>query len=195
MASHPPHLTSTFTSAFIPFCAYQADLTMSENPFILTGLSYPLCSSFLPSMLEGQLCFKLKLNKTSDKGKANELMLLLDYNEQYSIQTAKQQLLNPSALLQGLGVVIKGMNMETSARSIQDTAAKVYIHTLVPYVGFGGGRYKITNAKRMTAKSDFLDMSFEDRGCEMKLYEDCRTEKLIKKCACVPYEVPQKQVQ
>ena len=146
-------------------------------------------------MLEGQLCFKLKLNKTSDKGKANELMLLLDYNEQYSIQTAKQQLLNPSALLQGLGVVIKGMNMETSARSIQDTAAKVYIHTLVPYVGFGGGRYKITNAKRMTAKSDFLDMSYKDRGCEIKLYEDCRKEKLIKKCACVPYEVPQKQVQ
>ena len=150
-------------------------------------------------MLDGQLCFKLKLNKTADKGKANELMLLLDYNEHHSIPSMATKQKLPDQLsaswLQAFGIVSTGMNMGTSVRSIQGTAAKIHIDTLVPYVGFGGGRYKITNAKRMTAKPDFLDMSFGDKGCESKMYEDCRTEKLIEKCACVPYEVSQKQVQ
>lgn len=170
---------------------------MSKNPIILTGLGYALCSSFLPTILDGQLCFKLKLNKTADKGKANELMLLLDYNQHHSIPSvaAKQKLTDPASWLQALGVVTTGMNMETSVRSMQGTAAKIHIDTLVPHVGFGGGRYKITNAKRMTAKPDFLDISFGDKGCESKMYEDCRTEKLIEKCACVPYELSQKQVQ
>ena len=53
--SHPPHLTSTWSSAFIPFCAYKTDLNISKNPFTLPGITFPLCSAFLPTILEGQL--------------------------------------------------------------------------------------------------------------------------------------------
>ena len=42
-------------------------------------------------MLEGQLCYKLMLNKTSEKGKGGELMLLLDYNEDRSMQQSSSK--------------------------------------------------------------------------------------------------------
>ena len=48
----------------------------------------------------------------------------------------------------------------------------------------------MTVVKRMTAKKDFLKMSLKDRNCEVELYEDCRTRKLLKECNCVPWEVP-----
>ena len=34
---------------------------ISENPLTLPGLSVPLCSAFLTTILEGQLCYELKL--------------------------------------------------------------------------------------------------------------------------------------
>ena len=76
--SHPVHISSKWTSALIPFCAYKTNLNFSENSFALPGTNFPLCSSFLPTILEGQLCYKLMLNQTSGQGKENELMLLLD---------------------------------------------------------------------------------------------------------------------
>ena len=85
-ASHPPHLRNDVLSSFIPFCAFKSDLTMSKpSPVWLPGISFPLCSSFLPTILEGQLCYKIQVNATADQGKANELMMLLDYNEDLSL--------------------------------------------------------------------------------------------------------------
>ena len=53
----------------------------------------------------------------------------------------------------------------------------------------------MTDVKRMTTKKDFLKMSLKDRNCEVELYEDCRTRKLLEECNCVPWEVPDVQVQ
>ena len=52
----------------------------------------------------------------------------------------------------------------------------------------------LTDVKRMTAKEDFLKMPLKDRNCEVELYEDCRTRKLLEECDCVPSEVPGFQV-
>ena len=52
----------------------------------------------------------------------------------------------------------------------------------------------MTVVKRMTAKKDFLKMPLKDRNCEIELYEDCRTRKLLEECNCVPAEVPGFQV-
>ena len=49
--------------------------------------------------------------------------------------------------------------------------------------------------KRMTAKEDFLKMPLNERNCEVELYEDCRTRKLLGECNCVPLEMPGFQVQ
>ena len=161
-------------------------MNISENPYTLPGITYPLCSSFQPTMLEGQLCYKLTLNETSGQGKENELVLLLDYNEDRSLQMLTKE--------DSIVFSKTEMNFGTAAGSLQGMAAKVQIHTLSPYVGFGGGKYKMTVVKRMKAKADFLGMAFEDRNCEVELYENCRTQKVLNKCGCVPWEIPHEQV-
>ena len=185
---HPPHLTSSWSSAFIPYCAYKTNLDFSENSLSLPGITFPLCSSFLPTILEGQLCYKLELNKTSGQGKRNELMLLLDYNEDRSLQTLSDE-------EEDVGLSKKTLNLDTAVDSIHGDSAKIQINTLSPYVGFGGGIYTMTVVKRMVANEHFLSMPLEDRNCEVELFEDCRTRKLFELCGCVPWEVPGYQVQ
>ena len=183
--SHPPHLNmNNWNSAFIPFCAFETDLNISRNPLVLPGITLPLCSSFLPTILGGQLCYQLTLNKTSSgQGKRNELMMLLDYNEDRSLQSlsARDEVDKSSR---------STLDFDIAVESIQGVDAKIQISTLSPYIGFGGGIYKMTAVKKMIATEDFLNMPLEDRKCEVELYEDCRTRKLVEECNCVPWEAP-----
>ena len=114
-------------------------------------------------------------------------MLLLDYNEERSLQVPSNDavLVMPSD---------DEFDFDTTARSIQGSSAKVQINTLSPYVNFGGGIFMMSVVKRMTAKEDFLKMPLEDRNCEVELYEDCRTRKMLEHCGCVPWEMSSFQV-
>ena len=114
-------------------------------------------------------------------------MLLLDYNEDRSLQTSSNKKEDIHSSNQTL-------NFDTAVESIQGVAAKIQINTIAPYVGFGGGIYKMTAIKRMTTKEDFLKMPLKDRNCEVELFEDCRTRKLLEECNCVPWEVHDFQV-
>ena len=189
--SHPPHLVSTWSSALIPFCAYKTDLNISRNPLALPGISFPLCSSFLPTILGGQLCYKLTLDKPSSQWKENQLMLVLDYNEDRSLQTKSNK--NDDEVHER-EFSSTTMNFGTATKSLDGSLAKVQVNTLSPYVHFGGGRCTMTAVKRMTAKSDFLKMPLSERRCEVELYEDCETRKLFEECNCVPWEVPGHEV-
>ena len=153
---------------------------------MLNGTNFPLCSSLVPTVLEGQLCYKLKVNDTSAQGKRNELMLLLDYNDDRSIRTYSRK--------KNGDLSNKTLNFDTAVQGIQVDSAKVQINTLSPYIGFGGGIYIMTDVKRMSAKEDFLHMPSTERNCEVELYEDCRTKRLLKECRCVPLEVSGSQV-
>ena len=172
--SHPPHLKNSWSSALIPFCAYKTHLDFSQNSFAPEGISFPLCSSFFPTILEGQLCSELKLNKTrlSGQGKENELMLLLDYNEDRSLQVSSH---NEEVVKSSNRI----LNFNTAVESIQGVSAKIQINTLSPYIGFGGGLHVMSAVKRMTAKKDFLQMPLKDRNCEVEQYEDCRTKHVV----------------
>ena len=181
--SHPPHLTSeSWSSAFIPFCAYKTDLNISKNSLELPGLTFPLCSAFLPTILEGQLCYELKLNQPSGQGKRNQLMFVLDYNEDRSLQISSEEekAADVSVSKGTLGFDDAGHNLQ----------AKVHIGTLSPYAHYGGGVYTMTVVKRMRATGAFLEMPLAERNCEVHLFEDCRTRKLLGECKCVPWELP-----
>ena len=182
--SHPPHLTSTWSSAFIPFCAYKTDLNISENPLELPGLTFPLCSAFLPTILEGQLCYELKLNQPSGQGKRNQLMFVLDYNEDRSLQISSEK--EKDDLHGSKGT----MDFDDAVDSVQGVSSKVQIGTLSPYTHFGGGVYTMTVVKRMRATDAFLEMPLAQRNCEVHLFEECRTRKLLGECKCVPWELP-----
>ena len=86
------------------------------------------------------------------------------------------------------------MNFDTTFEGLQGVSSKIQINTLSPYVRFGGGVFEMTLVKKMTAKLDFLKMTLEEKDCEVDLFEDCRTKKLIKECNCVPWELPGFQV-
>ena len=184
-------MTFSSSSALIPFCAFKTDMTISKEPHFLPGISFALCSSFQSIMLEGQLCYQLNLNNTrSGAGKENQLMLVLDSNEDRSLQTSSSQVEEKLAKddLSGLTMNL-GIPYESAGEAV-----KTRIGTLSHNNHFGGGICKMTAVKRMSAKPDFLKMSLVDRKCAGESYEDCRTRKLIEECNCVPWEVPGYQV-
>ena len=127
------------------------------------------------------------MNKTSGQGKRNELLFLLDYNEDRSLQTSSKENKDQRFSKETL-------NFDTAMESIQGVSAKVQINTISHFVGFGGGIYRMTDVKRMTATDDFLKMPLSERRCEVELYEDCETRKLFEECNCVPWEVPGHEV-
>ena len=130
---HPPHLTFGWSSDFIPFCAYKTDLNFSGKSEALDDTTCPICYSFFPTILEGQLCYKLTLVEKCGKGKKNELMILLDNNEDRSLQAA-------SNLTRDAVSSNRTIDFETAVGSIQSSKVKVQINTLSPYIGFGGDR-------------------------------------------------------
>ena len=116
-------------------------------------------------------------------------MLLLDYNEEKSLN------LQESSTKENVDKHSKEiLNFGTAVESVQGESAKVHIETLSPHVSFGGGIFTMTDVKRMSATDDFLKMSLKERKCEVELYEDCRTRRLLEECNCVPWEVPGYQV-
>ena len=106
-------------------------------------MALPLCSSFVPTILEGQRCYKLELKELSGKGKRNELMLLLDYNEERSLQTSSQ-----TEGVEESQFSWKVMNFDTAVQGLQGTSAKVQINTLSPFVHFGGGMFSMIGIKK-----------------------------------------------
>ena len=114
-------------------------------------------------------------------------MLILDYNEDRSLQSS-------SSKDDSVKFSKETLNLDTAVTSVQGVSAKIHINTISPYINFGGGIYMMTDVKRMTATDDFLQMALTERNCEVELYEDCRTRKLLEECNCVPWEVPGYQV-
>ena len=106
-------------------------------------------------------------------------MLLLDYNEDHSISATKGKFATSKKLF----------NYDEELERKQRESARIHIDTLAPFDGLGGGLYLMTAVKKMTSMDDFLSMDFKDRQCDIELYENCRTRKLVKHCNCVPWEV------
>ena len=175
--SHPPHLKTALSSALIPLCAYRSKWLASNISFPGMPMNVTLCSSFRPTILEGQLCYELTLNRSSGQGKGNALVLLLDYNEDRSVQIPTD-------------VKRKEYSRKNVRAAVGPSAlaAKVQIETLSPYQGFGQGIYKMSVVKRMTAKNDFLKLPLKNRNCEVELYQDCRKRHLLSSCGCLPLE-------
>ena len=116
--------------------------------------------------------------------------MLLDLNGDRSVQTSSKKTKEND----DLEFSRKILNFDTSVEGLQATSSKVQINTLSPYIHVGGGTFTMTLVKKMTGKPDFLDMPPEKRECEVELYDDCRTRKLIRECNCVPWELPGFQV-
>ena len=174
-------------SAFIPFCAFEGKLRISEAISRIPNLTFPICQSFHPTSFEGQLCYKLGVNRTS-KGSENRegLLLILDMNEDRFVQID-----SPNNTMSKNDPIDFSMNLMTSPN--QNTAT-IHIKTLSSFKAFGSGSYKMTSVKKLKGTKDFLAMSTEDKRCSLKDYEECRKRSLFEKCQCVPWELGHIQV-
>ena len=47
----------------------------------------------------------------------------------------------------------------------------------------------MTAVKRMATTNAFLSMPFKHRGCNVELFQECKTRRILEKCKCVPAEV------
>ena len=191
--SHPPHLlgfaNTPSPSTFIPFCAFKTRLGItkaSSNATLLPNSLFPICNSFTPVALAGQLCYNLKLNKTGRQGKNGGLILVLDSNEDRSISpdlSDHPENKDPSLLFQD------DKNQEGATK-----AAKIHIHLLTPFEGVGGGHYEMTSVKNVKGTIAFLDMPEVDRQCRHERRHECETRMINEECKCVPWELQSIQV-
>ena len=148
--THRAHLIgknmTSAPSALIPFCAFKSNLSMGKPIVRHPNLSFPVCDSFVPDILEGQLCYTLTLKESSGKGKRNGLMLLLDLNKGRSIHVTRNLSLQKEVVV---GNKME-MNLDTES-SFGDVSAKIQINTMSPHVTHGKGSFKMTAVKRMIA--------------------------------------------
>ena len=186
--SHPPHFMEGSTaSAFIPFCAFEGQLIIIEPLVRLPNLTYPICKSFTPTFLDGQLCYKLKMNRTT-KGSENRegLLLILDLNEDLTVKVD-----SPNNTTSQNNSIEFSSNLMTDANK---NSGKIHINTLSSFKAFGSGSYRMTSVKKLKGTSDFFSMPYGDRKCNLEDYEECRRRSLFGKCQCVPWELGYIQV-
>ena len=115
---------------------YVAKQQLEETPF-------PFCAAFQPTILGGQLCYKVKVNQTSGKGPKNQLMILLDYQEDLSIQPSFDERLNIDS------IKIDTINLnDIGNKKLPINEAKIQLDTLSSDLGFGEGVYKMSDVKK-----------------------------------------------
>ena len=168
MSLHPSHLSDQIgrmlPSALIPFCIYQSD----EAAFgqTIKGVNMTACADFQPLILDGQLCYSLKMSRSGTKetksGISNGLLLLIDPN-----------------------------NLQIKNR--EENNFRMYIHTLSQHTIGGSGVYALTSLKKMTGTQSFLDLPEQKKECQVGSTEDCLAEKLIAEikdhCFCIPWHL------
>ena len=182
-------MSGSAVSAFIPFCAFEGELRISESIYRLPNLTFPICQSFVPTSLDGQLCFKLQVNRTT-KGSENRegLVLILDMNEDRSLAVD-----SPQNIMSKDDPINFSMNLMTNPKR-NSAKSKIHIKTLSSFKGFGYGSFRMTSVKNLKGTKDFLAMSSEDKRCSLEDYEECRMRSLYEKCQCVPWELEHIQV-
>ena len=176
-------------SAFIPFCAYQTSLLLLGE--FINSFEFPVCNKFTPTVLDGQLCYNLGINSVLSEretmdGKGGELMLLLDYNKEKSI--------HPIHLDRQIVDNNTHISLEDTPNK-DDLEARIFIHTLKTFSGYGEGAYTMNSLKQVSTTGSFLQLPFDVKGCTNDDKENCRMKKYLEKgrqeCGCIPWEYPE----
>ena len=183
---HPPHLLdskgSPTPAALVPFCAYQTNLTMLGKT--RPDFSFPFCSKFKPTVLEGQLCYALDLNLENTKSKnglKNGLILILDPG---LVKETKDKHANHDHNSMVLSLNLEPGNEEKSS-------VKIYLNTLASFTDFRSGSYAMSDIKRMKGTDSFLELPLKDKNCQIETFEACQTKRYLEEvqqqCGCVPW--------
>ena len=140
------------------------------------------CDKFQPTVLEGQMCYSLDLQKlgvgTSKTGKQNGLMLVLD------------SLSLPYGLMEGN--TNKGMTeniSEPRSSRGEGHVARIILDTLSPFTDYRNGSYAMSSLKKMSVTPGFLKLLESDKKCAVEKAEVCNGRKYLERvhsdCQCV----------
>ena len=74
-------------SSFIPFCGFGNKKFFNNETDYNEQLGLPVCDKFIPTVLDGRLCYKLDMDRLGEElamqsgTKIHEINFLMDYNE------------------------------------------------------------------------------------------------------------------
>ena len=186
---HPVHLKATdgpiLPSAFIPVCAYQTDMkSLGEE---VHNLDFITCNQFKPVVLEGHLCYSSNLQESKSKltkaGKKHGFLFVLDKGTEHAEEEGRRVKSTDEQQK------IEKLDLETSSK--EETAARIYIHTLGRYSDYRPGSFGIAALKNMTTTKSFMEFPESVRKCQVEMYEECQTKEFLKsvveKCGCLPW--------
>ena len=178
---HPPHLTvSKGLPALIPFCAYQGNMEVFGE--YIEDLDFPVCNMFKPKILNGELCYALKLNSSPRTRAGRGRGLLLAIDKGISIEPKVHQL-NVAKRKHFIGTELK------------PTGKKARLHILTSHwhADSRPGKYAMKNLKVMAATDNFLAMPDDVKDCQSETMEDCKSRRYIqevkKTCGCIPWSL------
>ena len=188
MSLHPAHLIdssgSLTTAALIPFCTYQTDMTLlgQTSP----AISSVVCSTFQPTVLEGQLCYALNLTSIgTEKAKTGQRNGLTIFIDQGTANVSQ----NKSGLFIDRKEGITKLDLELSEDD--DNSARIYLNTLSSFTDSRVGSYAMSSLKKMTGTDSFLAQTEEQKNCRIQTQEDCQAERYLdnvqRECGCVPW--------
>ena len=161
----------------------------------VTGLKFPVCNQFRPTVLHGQVCYVLDLEEANpallggtQKGKERGLMLALNMNRDTSEEVAYS------------GQEWLDKDIFRTEVSDYGNTASIHLSTLDRFKDSKPGQYAMTSLKKMTGTDSFLDLPENMKDCQIEDQEMCNSrryiEELQKQCKCLPWalaaSIPQK---
>ena len=182
----PPHLVDSqeqlTPSALIPFCAYDGDMNITGQ--YVTGLDFPICNKFKPTILNGQLCYQIDMKdilkeKVTRPGRGFGLTLAIE-----QMVTALEQSSNDfkASLQQG--------RLYTKI-DIPEFSSSIHLNNLVKYTDSRAGLYKMSVLKKMTGTEGFLGLADITKGCQIEDQTKCEQRKYLeegqRRCGCLPW--------
>ena len=161
--------------------AYQTNMTLLGQT--RQDLPFTVCSKFQPTVLEGQLCFSINLDKTkkAQPGFQNGLQLIID---PLIVQQKSEK--------EG-GVDHEEHTKTLSFDSSNDEAspARFYLNTLASFSDSREGSYGMSALKKMTATDSFLGLNDNVKECQVEVIKECNARMYIEevqtRCGCVPW--------
>ena len=183
---HPPNLVNQdgnlHPNALVPFCAYQTKM-LGERVDTPTNSSFIACSHFEPSIIDGQLCYSVDVNKAygtkSGAGKGSGLLLVIDpVNPEHKEKYEKQE---------NIDHMITTLNIERTNTDTQ--GLRIYLNTLEIFETFNVGSLAMQSLKKMTGTGSFLEN--ENKDCSLETFEDCQARRYLEEvenqCGCFPW--------
>ena len=146
------------------------------------------CKVFQPVLYQGQPCYRanpttLGLTPTAGQGVVHSLMMLLDVNRERSSSLVLEEDCNSQE---------SSSKLDLSTLPRVDLA-KISIHTLSTFQGFGSAHYKMSVLKQTTGSEAFSALPDLKKKCSLENRELCEERlwlnHLRNNCKCQPFSL------